>query len=232
MAKDSRRGQAVSPYEDWCKSFKQDVDTPSAGRAWKEIRRAGLEETALRILWAYKDLSQLRRLRSDLRSRASLAKATAREQGIAGSMRLYRQWEEMRLRWEQEGAPIQLLPREAPSLKAPEFFERRAQKKLAALRARMGSDGPAECQALALKVLSNDRGLLRPFLYLHMLRLRAAQCNVTLGAKRLAALAECANPEAAADPATIARYFRWLAKNFPTLGRNLFGRRSQPPPNR
>jgi hypothetical protein len=144
-------------------------------------------------------------------------------------MRIYQEMEALRRRWDEEDAPIKLRPFQAPSPKQPEFFGRRAQQKFAALRNRTRLDEPADDQASILKVLANDRGLFRPFLYLHMLKACADGRSVSLGIKRLAALAECASPDASVNPETIGRYFQSVEKKFPNLRRGLLQRYRQPP---
>jgi hypothetical protein len=216
-ASQSERARALA----WWEEFKKNLwCNPRAARTWKDIRTAGLEEVALRLLWAYAVPGEayLRRLCEDLRDQASLAKAAVRAVGIASQARVGQQYEALRRRWEDEDAPIKLPPRKPLSPKGPEFFKRRAEEKLGALRSRMGSDEPAELQ-YALNFLSSSRNVFRPFLYLYMLKLLAARHGVSLGTKRLAALAECANPNRPADPSVLARYLRWIASNLRFLGR-------------
>lgn len=182
--------------------------SPTARVVWTEVRRVGLEGVALRLLCAYSGAGDafLAGQRRELKGQAAHAKATARAERVLSQKKL----ESLARKWRQDEAPIQLLPQGADFVRRNitiDRFRRRAEEKQATLSRRTGSNWPPEETALALRMLSKP-WLSTSLIYLDILRREAAKRNVRLGSKRLAALAECANPNRPADPATIARYLR------------------------
>lgn len=208
MALAGPQGQTEIP-EDWLSKFKREITCyPLAETAWNLLKDAGLGDAAMLLLYGYakgaeKDVSAMNERATNA---ARSLKGAARAEKIA-----------------QTKAPIR-----SHDLHQ---FTRRAQKaRRVALRSEWWTpDGSVGTLGSTIEVLGKEprldvlaRGVVKaagkrsnvssPMYFLMLLQEYAANHGVSLGLKRLNALADCAEPKRFLDEGTLGRYLRSIPK--------------------
>jgi len=194
----------------WVRQFKQNVAAdPTAHGAWEEIKRGGIEEGALFLLYGYaggasKDISQMHR-RSESASRRM--KAAIRGEEVAQTCKPIRAHDPALFSKRAEEAHESAFRADWP-MPNPAARVQTVADELALASELKGKEVPLEDARKAMVKAAGERSPVNPFCFLFLLQGYAAKYGVTLGNKRLLTLAWCALPERELDEGTLGRYLR------------------------
>ena len=194
----------------WIGQFRHEVaGNPTAREAWKEIEQAGLESGAILLLWGY--AGGAGSVIADMYGRTEeanrLMKATARAEEVAETSAPKRAQNPNLFRERASDKRDDALRAEWP-MPNPAAGVRTVGDELALASELKGREIPLEAARKAMVKAAGERSPVNPFQFLFLLQGYAAKYGVTLGNKRLLALAGYALPERELDEGTLGRYLR------------------------
>jgi hypothetical protein len=199
--------------DDWVREFKENVaGDPTARGAWKEIEDSGLQEGALFLLWGYlwaanKGVPRMHRRTAYASGRI---KAAMRAKRIAQT-RTPKSGQNPDLFRERAFESHQdALNTEWP---VPSANARTVGDELALVSDIKGREIPLEAARKAMVKAAGERSPVNRFHFLFLLQGYVAEHGVTLGIKRLIALAWCADPERFIDEGTLGRYLSTIPES-------------------
>lgn len=199
--------------DEWIQQFKSQVKAdPTAGVAWKVIENAGLEQTALLLLWGFAggakpDLAAMHRRTEDAND---VLKAVVREESIARATTPKRAHDPDLFHSRATKAHETAMSSPWP---VPTVEVRTLGDELAKVKAEKGRQPPLTAVRKALTKAVGKRSLLNTFHFLLLLQGYAADHGVQLGNKRLVALTYCASPNTRLDEGTLGRYLRSIPQS-------------------